>query len=60
MTNELTTKLRGPIECKMRVEEAVDVSDAEIERCVSGCALPTKLIHAAKLLRNQGNLIISV
>lgn len=43
------------IRCRMRAERAADWSDAEIERCLSGCGLPTKLIQIAREMRESGH-----
>lgn len=41
---------------KLAEKNLASLSDQEIERCLSGCCSPTKLIKTAKLMRESGRL----
>lgn len=44
------------ISARMIAEHAADLSDAEIERTLRDCVMPTRLIALAKELRDAGLL----
>lgn len=52
--NDFAVAVRIPLLSRMRVEEAADLSDAEIVRTLSGCVAGRRLVEAAKWLRDSG------
>jgi hypothetical protein len=49
-------RMRDGIVGKLRFEEARDLSDAELERCLQFCAGRTQLLRYAKEFRAEGYL----
>lgn len=50
------SRMRDGIVTKLRIENAADLSDAELERCFQFCAGRTQLLRYAKEFRSEGYL----
>ena len=57
-TRRRKESMRASIVGKMGFERAMSLSDAEIERCLGGCAGRTVLIKYAKEFRDSGYMTL--